>query len=113
VDIRIGNNVPKTSYRYISEFQESEGILLEKENIGLNPAKLGLVKLCLNSMWGKLTERNNRTRTKLITDSLELYTFLSTPGIGVATLVFASDDVVCVLWRYIAEETVPNLRHTN
>jgi hypothetical protein len=64
-------------------------------------------------MWGKLTERNNRTRTKMITDQQELYRFLATPGIEVAALVFAVDDVVCASWRYIDEENVPNLRHSN
>jgi hypothetical protein len=33
---------PEDEYRYICEFQESEGILLGKGNIGLNPAKRGL-----------------------------------------------------------------------
>jgi hypothetical protein len=79
---------------YIIEFQESEGILLEKENIGLNPAKRGLAKLCLNLMWGKLTERNNRTRKKKITDPKELYRFLATPSFELAALVFASDVFV-------------------
>ena len=66
----------------------------------------------LNSMWVKLTERNNRTRTKMISDRQELYRFLSTPGVEVAKLMFVSDDVVCASWRYIAEEKVPNIRHT-
>jgi hypothetical protein len=104
---------PKDEDQYISEFHRSEGIQVDKDNIGLNPAKRGLAKLCLNSMWGKLTERNKGTRTKMITDPQELYRFLSKPGIEVVALVFASDDVVCASWRYIAEENVPNLRHTN
>jgi hypothetical protein len=81
--------------QYISEFHKNEGIKLDKDSIGLNPAKRGLAKLCLNSMWGKFTDRNNRTRTKMITDPQELYRFLAIPGIEVAALVFASDDVVC------------------
>ena len=62
-------------------------------------------------MW--LTKRNDRTRTKMISDPQELYRFLTTPVIEVATLMFASDDVVWASWRYIAEEKVTNLRHTN
>jgi hypothetical protein len=49
----------------------------------------------------------------MITEPQELYRFLATPGIEVAALVFASDDFVCASWRYIAEEKVPNLNHTN
>ena len=77
-----------------------------------NAAKRGLAKLCLNSMWGKLTERNNRTKTKMISDPHELYRFLVTPGIEFASLAFASDAVVWALWRFVEEEDFPGLRNT-
>ncbi len=48
----------------------------------------------------------------MISDSQELYRLLATPGIEVAALMFASDDVVWTSRRYIGEENVPNLRHT-
>jgi hypothetical protein len=44
---------PAVEDKYISEFQTSEGILLDRDSIGPNPAKRGLAKLCLNSMWGE------------------------------------------------------------
>jgi hypothetical protein len=59
------------------------------------------------------TERNNRTRTKLISDPKELYRFLATPGIEVIQLVFANDEIDWVPWKFTAEERVPSLRHTN
>ena len=64
-------------------------------------------------MWGKLTERNNNTNTKIIREPKELYGFLATPGIVVASLTFASDDVIWASWRFIKEEKIPNLRHMN
>jgi len=64
-------------------------------------------------MWGKLTERNDRTQTKGISQPNDLYRFLPTPGIEVSNLVFSTDHVVWVSWKYAAEEHVPNLRHTN
>ena len=64
-------------------------------------------------MWGKLTERNNRTKTEMISEPKEMYTFLSTPGIEVTSLLFASDHVVWLSWHYAEEEHIPNLRHTN
>ena len=86
---------------------------MDKDAIESNPTKQGVAKLCLNSMCGKLTEPNDRTRTKNISDQQELYRILATPGNEVATLMFASDEVVLASWRYIAGEKVPNLRHTN
>jgi hypothetical protein len=64
-------------------------------------------------MWGKLTERSNRTSTKIVVDPEELYRFLVTPGIEVVSLTFCNDDVLWASWRYIEEEKIPNLRHTN
>ena len=64
-------------------------------------------------MWGKLTERSNRTQTKFISEPKELYRFLATPGIEVTNLTFANDDVVWISWKFTAEERVPSLRHTN
>ena len=40
--------------KYIEEFKQREGILLDKNSICYNASKRGLAKLCLNSMWGKL-----------------------------------------------------------
>ena len=97
--------------RYIRGFNISEGIRLYKNAIRKNTAERGLTKLCLNSMCGKLTERK-RAKTKVITDSQELYRFLSTPGIEVANLMFAS-ETVWASWRFIVKESVTRLKHTN
>lgn len=99
--------------KYVADFQVNEGILLDAEAIKPNAAKRALAKLCLNSMWGKLTERNNRTKTAMISDPHELYRFLVTPGIEVPSIIFASDVACWVSWRYSEEEQIPNLPHTN
>jgi len=104
---------PEDEESFIDSFEQNEGIRLDRESIKFNAAKRGLAKLCLNSMWGKLTERNGRTKTKIITEPRELYSFLATPDIEVTKLVFASDDVVWLSWKHGKEEDVPNLRYTN
>jgi hypothetical protein len=97
---------------YIKTFHDSEGVLLDRNAIRPNAAKRGIAKLSLNSMWGTLTERNDRIKTKIVSDPLELYRLLATPGIEVTTLLFCSDEIVCVPWKY-TEERIPSLRHTN
>jgi hypothetical protein len=99
--------------RFVQSFNDSEGILLNKDAIRPNAAKSALAKLCLNSMWDKLTERSNRTKSKMITEPRELYRFLATPGIEVMSLIFASDEVVWLSWNITEEEITPTLRHTN
>ena len=103
---------PADEDRYISEIAASEGIQLDKDDIGYKPRKAGPSQIMPQFHWGKLTERNDITCTKMISYPLELYRFLATPGIDVATLMFASNDVFWASWRYIAEE-VPNIRYTN
>jgi hypothetical protein len=49
----------------------------------------------------------------MISDPQELYRFLATPGIEVKCLMFASDEVVWVSWRFTDEEKIPNLKYTN
>jgi hypothetical protein len=41
---------PADEDRYIEEFRQNEGIVLDKDSIKDNAAKRGLAKLCLNSM---------------------------------------------------------------
>jgi len=98
---------PEDEERFIDSFEQSEGIRLDRESIKFNAAKRGLAKLCLKSMWGKLTVRNDRTKIKIITEPRELYSFLATSDIEVTNLVFASDDVVWLSWKHRTEEDVP------
>ena len=97
---------PNDEDRYIVSFKQSEGILLDKDSIKFNAAKQGLAKLCLNSLWGKMTENPRITQTKLISDPQELYRFLFTPGIEVTNLLFAGDALVWVAWRHAEEAHV-------
>ena len=104
---------PEDEERYIETFYAREGVRLDRDAIRPNAAKRGPVKLRLNSLWGKLAERQNRTQTKLISDPHELYTFLATPGVEVVILLFASDSVVWASWRCTADDHVPSLCHTS
>ena len=64
-------------------------------------------------MWGKITERNDRTPTNIITGPHELYRVLATPGVEVTNLAFASDDVAWHSWKLSAQEGASVLQHTN
>ena len=102
---------PDDEELYIGQFYQNEGIRLDKDSIRYNAAKRGLAKLRLNCMWGKLTEKSNRSQTKLISEPQELHRFLVRPGIEVHNM-FANDYVVWISWQFSSEECVPSLRHT-
>ena len=58
--------IPADEKRYVESFCKSEGIWLDSES---SLSLLNVVwRNCLKSMWVKLTERNDRTRTKIITE---------------------------------------------
>jgi len=90
--------------RYVQYFRESEGIELDKTAIQNNAAKRGLVKPCITSFWGKLTESNNGPMWKIIADPQKLFRFLATPDMEVTNLLFAAVEVVWVTWKYAEEE---------
>jgi hypothetical protein len=49
----IGCQSENDKWRYIRDYHEKEGILLDYNNIQNNPGLRALAKLMLNSFWGK------------------------------------------------------------
>ena len=65
-------NSPAEEDEFIAEFERKVGVLLDKERISKNPALRSIAKICLNSFWGKLGERNNKMKSKFICSTEEL-----------------------------------------
>jgi hypothetical protein len=84
---------PEDDERYFETFCAREGVLLDRNSIRPNASKRGLAKLCLNSLWGNMAERQNRNPTNLISDPHELYRFLANPWVEFVNW-FASDSFV-------------------
>jgi hypothetical protein len=61
---------------FIKEHEERFGFTLNKENMKLNPGMRALMKIQLNSLWGKLGQRNDLTTTKYITEPKEWFKLL-------------------------------------
>ena len=53
-------------------------------------------------MFVKLTDRNNRTKSNMISVPHEFYWFLAKHRNEVTNLFFANDDVVWASWCFIA-----------
>ena len=86
---------------------------MDRDAIKPNADKRSVEKLCLNTLWDKLAESQNRSQTVLISDPQDLYRFLATRGGEVVSLLFSSDSVVWASWRIIAGEQAPSLSQTN
>jgi len=86
--------------KYIEDYRGAEGIALDNASISKNAGQRTLVKLKLNSMWGKWAQNQNKTQTTLVTSVKELYELLTSPGTEVTNLIFPNDDVVRVSWKH-------------
>ena len=98
---------------YIEEFHAKQGILLDKEKIEQNPAIRLIAKQCLNSLWGKFSERQNRTRNCFITTPDELFKIVNNPTIEWKDFHFINDNVVlleyCSKQDHVTEDNFSNV----
>lgn len=97
---------------YIERILETDGIQLESEKIQKNPAYRSLGKLFLNSLWGKLAQRENAKQTDVIRDAYELYNLLYSPLIDVSDVFFPNMNTAWVSWQFKADVT-PMLKAVN
>ena len=63
--------------KYIKNYHDNQGVLMEKEKIEVNPGLRAIAKLCLNSLWGKFGQRTNMGKTEIISDKGEFIKILS------------------------------------
>ena len=52
--------------QYLREYEETEGIVLDRNNIVRNPGLCSVAKLCLNSFWGKVGQQTNLSNTEIV-----------------------------------------------
>jgi len=98
--------------RYLREYENTEGITLEKNNIARNPGLRSVAKLCLNSFWGKFGQRSNLPKTEVINDYQQLASLLSSPEHEVTSLLPVNDEVLYVSWQ-LRQEAIAASPMTN
>ena len=117
--------------RYVNDYYEREGVLLERDKIEKNPGLRALAKLMLNSFWGKsigrprqrswnsvltlflrfvgkFAQRSNLVQTKTITDVQTYLDYFSSDEFVVLDAVFVNEEMVEL--RY---ENTKNFIETN
>lgn len=100
--------------RYIRNYYDHEGILLDYERICKNPALRSLSKLMLNNFWGKLGQRPNFTHSDMFTDNEpeKFCRLISDPSKELVDFHILNDNVIHVQWKYKAG-FVPMNNRTN
>ena len=82
--------------KYIQEYLEHEGILLDKKSIVKNPGLRSLSKLALNSFYGKFGQRTNMKKTVFIKEIADLMQTLTDPDKKLVDFHLMGDDIVQV-----------------
>ncbi|XP_070521947.1 uncharacterized protein [Cardiocondyla obscurior] len=107
----------KSKERYLREYENIEGITLDKNNIARNPGLHSVAKLCLNSFWGKFGQQSNLPKTEIIntyqhTANPCLASLLASSEHEVTSLLPVNDDVLYVSWQ-LREEAIAASPMTN
>lgn len=63
-----GSNTKEERDLYVHEYYEKQGIALDPTRIANNQGLRAIAKLCMNSLWGKFSQRPNMLQTSLFHD---------------------------------------------
>ncbi|XP_011631834.1 uncharacterized protein LOC105423675, partial [Pogonomyrmex barbatus] len=94
--------------RYLREYEATEGIILDKNNIVRNSGLRSVAKLCLNSFWGKFGQRSNLPNTEIIRSPQRFAELLSSPEHEIVGVLPVNEDAIYVSWRLKSEAVVPS-----
>ena len=83
---------------YIVNYLQKEGIRLASENIELNSGLRSVMKLMLNSFWGRFGMQTNKTKCKFISNLNSWYEIISDDNNIVHEVDFGIKDVLTVYY---------------
>ena len=80
--------------KYINDFYIQEGVILEKSNIKHNPGIRSVMKLLLNSFWGRLGMQTHKTQVKYIQNLDDWYKLIGTDQYTVNDIDLSVDGIL-------------------
>lgn len=89
--------------KYITDYFDTEGILLNKDKICKNEGLRSISKTCLNNLWGYFAKRANQSQTQIIREPKELFTLLTTPEYQVNSIQEINAETLLVNFEYLDE----------
>ena len=99
--------------KYIELYYQHEGIRLRREKIEYNPGLRAFAKLCLNSLWGKFCQNDDKLVTEFVNDLLQFYRRLNGTDVEMHDLSILNDDLVEMIFKrmheYKRESKVTNI----
>lgn len=93
-------NTTHDEEQFIRDFQTHEGITLERTKISKNAGYRSLAKLLLNSLWGRLGMRQDKTKKVFVKNAYHLLNLMTNPSFEVNNFFGLSDDSLLVSYKY-------------
>ena len=84
---------------YIQEIWDREGIRLDPSAICKNPGLRQVAKLCLNSLWGRLGMKEDRSHTEYVREPARFFELLCSGSYKVTSFDEFTDDVMAVEYK--------------
>ena len=85
---------------YIAAYAANEDVHLRGSRMKHNAGMRSIAKLCNNSLWGKMAQRGNMTKTTFVTTAEEFYSIVCDPTRRLVNFNIIADDVASVEWCY-------------
>jgi hypothetical protein len=86
---------------YIDRIFTHENVLLRADYITPNPVLRAVSKICLNSLWGKLSQKDNQTTKKYITTPADFYKLLNTDEYTLRDAIPIGEE--CIFVSYLGK----------
>ena len=103
-----GCNTPAEKQAHIDAYHAREGIRLDASKIEKNPGLRALAKMMLNSTWGKLGQRINKTQVRKYTDPQPFVQFLDSDQHDVRNVSSITEDRVEVHYKLQGHDVLPS-----
>jgi hypothetical protein len=99
-------------HKYIQDYFDKEGILLDNSKIEKNPGLRSLAKLMLNSCWEKFGQRKKLSQDDYIFDPSIYFDMLTSDQQVVTGVSFVTEEMVEMRWKN-KEEFIESPGRTN
>ena len=98
--------------KYIKDYHEKQGILLEYDKIIYNAGRRAIAKLCLNSLWGKFGQNSNMGSSEMCLDKARFLEIINDETLTITNYNEFGENHIEVSWK-IKDEYVDNETKTN
>ncbi|EFN88601.1 hypothetical protein EAI_10829, partial [Harpegnathos saltator] len=105
------DNDENANENYLREYKEIERIILDRRNVARNPGLRSVVKLCLNSFFGKNSVNvllGNLPNTEIVRTREHLLSLFTSPEDEIINILPVNDDVIYFTWQLRQEALVPS-----